>query len=480
MRTLRLTLYFLLGFVLSGFAVSAFAETYAQVAMFRSSSGGGGYIYADPLEACKAGLPDTESVTLPGVLSGRCWKTSGRTGELYIIGSISGTYMCPGGGTKSGTSCLNAPDCSVGTTRDAATGLCVANTCPSAGTGTGRMSPTSSPSTNPDLANSYAWVDPAVTAKAYGAGGTFCSGGCAVAFQSALCILPVADNYNCAVLNTSYTGATCSTSGPPSVVPGGTADTPKPPPCDPGQSIIQMGGKLACLPSGQSPDTPKVTKSSSTKTYPDGSTKVTTTTQTCNGAGACSSTTTVTNTTATSGPNAGGAGQAGDPGTTTDEEDESGDTSDFCAKNPSLQVCKGGIAEEGTQKQVLTEVKKLTSVDSATDKSAITNTKSYTSTEGYEAAKAKDDELLNFANGTTKNASVEASKTTFEQALSSGFWTDIPTASCTTPTYVIAGHAIEWSRWCEIVGYIQEIGAYGMWIMLGISVFVMLTGGRQS
>lgn len=128
----------------------------------------------------------------------------------------------------------------------------------------------------------------------------------------------------------------------------------------------------------------------------------------------------------------------------------------------------------------MAEVKKLTSVDSATDKSAITNTKSYTSTEGYEAAKAKDDELLNFANGATKNASVEASKTTFEQALSSGFWTDIPIASCTTPTYSIAGHAIEWSRWCEIVGYIQEIGAYGMWIMLAISVFVMLTGGRQS
>lgn len=241
-----------------------------------------------------------------------------------------------------------------------------------------------------------------------------------------------------------------------------------------------MGGKLACLPSGQSPDTPKVTKSSSTKTYPDGSTKVTTTTQTCTGAGACSSTTTITNTKATSGPNAGGAGQAGDPGTTTDEEDESGDTSEFCAKNPNLQVCKGGIAEEGTQKQVLSEVKKISTPDANTDKSAITNAGKYAETPGYQAAKDADDSLVKYASGVTKNADVEASKTTIEQALSSGFWTDIPTASCTTPTYVIAGHAIEWSRWCEIVGYIQEIGAYGMWIMLAISVFVMLTGGRQS
>ncbi len=479
MRTLRLILYFFVGFALSAIVVPAFAEDYPAVFYWQV----GPYKDPDLLTACRSQYPATEFVTQVAPHAGQCnfTKSDGSIGVAY---PASGLYWCLGGGTLWDVNgvqmCTNAPACTPPQVRDSTTGQCKVASCPSAGTGTGLMSPSTTPVTNPDLANSYAWSDPGVTAKAYGAGGTFCSGGCVVAFQSALCILPVADNYNCAVLNTSYTGATCSTSGPPSVVPGGTADTPKSPPCDPGQSIIQMGGKLACLPSGQSPDTPKVTESSSTKTYPDGSTKVTTTTQTCNGAGACSSTTTVTNTTATSGPNAGGAGQAGKPGTTTDEEDESDDTSEFCAKNPSLQVCKGGIAEEGTQKQVLAEVKKLSSVDSSTDKSAITNTKSYTSTEGYEAAKAKDDELLNFANGATKNAAVEASKTTFEQAVASGFWTDIPTASCTTPTYSIAGHAIEWSRWCEIVGYIQEIGAYGMWIMLAISVFVMLTGGRQS
>lgn len=145
-----------------------------------------------------------------------------------------------------------------------------------------------------------------------------------------------------------------------------------------------------------------------------------------------------------------------------------------------MQVCKGGIAEEGTQKQVLGEVKKISTPDANTDKTALTNAGKYAETPGYQAAKDADDSLVKHASGVTKNPDVEASKTTFEQALSSGFWTDIPSASCTTPTYVIAGHAIEWSRWCEIVGYIQEIGAYGMWIMLAISVFVMLTGGRQS
>lgn len=165
---------------------------------------------------------------------------------------------------------------------------------------------------------------------------------------------------------------------------------------------------------------------------------------------------------------------------TTDEEDEEGDETAFCAKNPDLQMCKGGIAEEGTQKQVLVEVKKLTAVDSNTDKTAITNTSKYTDTPGYQAAKDADDNLVKYASGVTKNGEVEAAKTTFEQALSSGFWTDIPSASCTTPTYVIAGHEIEWDRWCEIVGMIQEIGAYGMWVMLAISIFVMLSGGRQT
>ena len=476
MRTLRLILYFFVGFALSAIVVPAFAEDYPAVLYWSG-------LFADPLSACRSQIPNIDSVTLIAPTTAYCNRTL-NDGSISTPTMVAGGYRCLGGGVVRDVNgvqmCTNAPACTPPQVRDSTTGKCIDPLCPSAGTGTGRMSPTIAPTTNPDLANSYAWIDPAVTAKTYGAGGTFCSSGCVVAYQSALCILPVADNYNCAVLNTSYTGATCSTSGPPSVVPGSTADTPKAPPCDPGQSIIQMGGKLACLASGQSPDTPKVTKSSSTKTYPDGSTKVTTTIQTCNGAGACSSTTTVTNTPATSGPNAGGAGQAGDPGMTTDEEDESDDTPEFCAKNPSLQVCKGGIAEEGTQKQVLTEVKKLSSVDASTDKAAITNAGKYADTPGYQAAKDADDNLVKYASGVTKNGEVEAAKTTFEQALSSGFWTDIPSASCTTPTYVIAGHEIEWDRWCEIVGMIQEIGAYGMWVMLAISIFVMLSGGRQT
>jgi len=311
----------------------------------------------------------------------------------------------------------------------------------------------------------------------------YCESGCVV--QLSLVIGSSSDYYyNSTTRWDKYakarTATTCTGSTPtPTGATTPPKDPEKKPPCAKGEGVITTSsGQVLCVPVATSPDQPKVNTSTKKTDYPDGSSTTTTTTQTCTGEGACS-TTTITNTTGVGGGTT--PGQAGTPGVTGSTEDDApSDTSDFCAKNPSLQVCKGGMSEEGTQKQVLAEVKKLSSVDSSTDKSAITSTKSYTSTEGYEAAKAKDDELLNFANGTTKNASVEASKTTFEQALSSGFWSDIPTASCTTPTYVIAGHAIEWSRWCEIVGMIQEIGAYGMWVMLAISIFVMLSGGRQT
>lgn len=467
MRNIRLLFYFVIGLMLGGFTASAFASTFPAVAVYKMVS-----------------IPALASSTYPSLASA-CSAVSALAGETFVpnpngsnsccaggsCAMVAVEYTCPYGGSVIGNTCTNVPPCDPPAVQDQMTGECVVNNCPLAGTGTG----TNEVGFSPAFPNLYGWYDPVATTTRGGAG-SYCSSGCTVSYQATVCVQSTEPGTNnCAALNTTYTGSTCTGTAAP-IVSGSTAK----PPCAAGEGVVTMGGKVACVPTGASPDTPKVTKSSSTQTFPDGSTKITNTTTTCSGVGACSTTTTITNTAATSGGNAGGAGQAGDPGTTTDEEDESGDTSEFCAKNPSLQVCKGGLSEEGTQKQVLTEVKKLTSVDSATDKSAITNTKSYTSTEGYEAAKAKDDELLNFANGTTKNASVEASKTTFEQALASGFWTDIPTASCTTPSYVIAGHEIEWSRWCEIVGYIQEIGAYGMWIMLAISVFVMLTGGRQS
>ena len=463
MTTLRRLLYFVFGLLLGAVVTLAHAETMAPIPGWRLA-GVSVYYGEDLATLCQAAVAEVRglsqpqyryhsvSTNIPYACNVSYYPSTSKYGSY---GTISPMNVCPygQGWTLSGGVCTK-PDA-----------------CPAAGTGTG----TNEDSVSPSFPNLFGWNDPGASASR-GGSGTYCSSGCSVAYQATVCVQSTQPGTNnCAALNTSYTGATCTGTTAPIVAGNSSAK----PPCAEGEGVVTMGGKVACVPVGASPDIPKVSKNSSTQTFPDGSTKITNTTTTCSGAGACSTTTTITNTGATSGPNAGGAGQAGNPGTTTSEDEESGDD-EFCAKNPTLQMCKGGMSEEGTQKLVLAEVKKLSSVDAATDKAAITNAGKYAETPGYQAAKDADDNLVKYASGVTKNTDVEASKTTFEQALSSGFWTDIPSASCTTPTYVIAGHEIEWDRWCEIVGMIQEIGAYGMWVMLAISIFVMLSGGRQT
>lgn len=507
MRTLRLFLYFVLGLFLGGLVTLAHAETqpstmgYAEIKMlgkWAANTGGTERKSTEPEAACAAlyaAYSPSGTITFTGTIkNAKCVASN-----TYYNGNL----IWNGNGCPTGTTFFNLPEDGRGLVismcrSNSQTPKCPDSTwtlsgdgttctrpdpCPASGTATGRLSSVTSPTTHPDLVNSYAWTDPTITQKQYGAGGTFCSGSCQVAYQSGLCITPVAGNYNCAVLNTTYTGQTCTGTTTPMVVGGSTADTPKSPPCDPGQSIIQMGDKLACLPSGQSPDTPKVTKSTATKNYPDGSTKTTTTTQTCNGAGACTTTTTVTNTAATSGPNAGGAGQAGDPGTTTDEQDESGDTSDFCAKNPSLQVCKGGIAEEGTQKLVLEEIKKLSTAPKDTD---FANGDDFDGggLEGVDSdAKTALDETYK---STSDAVAVGFDKLTYApkaepqfNEMTDGWFDAIPTGGCETPQFTVAGHELALDGWCERAAQISSIGAYALWFITAIGLFLMVTGGKE-
>lgn len=138
------------------------------------------------------------------------------------------------------------------------------------------------------------------------------------------------------------------------------------------------------------------------------------------------------------------------------------------------------MAEEGTQKQVLEEVKKLSSVDADTDKSGITNTKNFAETEGYEAMNEANKDLGKYATGENKSGEVEEKKGIFQEAMESGFWTPIPEVACEPPEFSVAGHALNLSGWCGVVEKIRTIGAYALWVILAISVFVMLTGGRQS
>jgi len=345
------------------------------------------------------------------------------------------------------------------------------NSCPKSGTGTG----TNEDGVSPGFPNLYGWNDPVATASRGGAG-TYCSSGCVVSFQATVCVQSTQPGTNnCAALNTTYSGATCTGTTAP-ITSGNPTSKP---PCAEGEGVVTMGGKVACVPMGASPDIPKVSKNSSTQTFPDGSTKVTNTTTTCSGAGACSTTTTITNTGATSGPNAGGAGQAGDPGTTTSDDEESGDD-EFCAKNPTLQMCKGGMSEEGTQKSVLAEIKKLTTAP--TDTIFADGDDFDQPLEGVDGDAAQ--KLIDSYKSTTDALKVgfddqnaPKSEPKFWEILGNWF-DDVPQTGCESPEFAVAGHSLDLSGWCPTAEKISNIGAYALWFMTLVGLFVMVTGGK--
>lgn len=494
MRTLRLILYFALGLLLGGVGTVAHAVTQAATVVssapanerWRGTNGTNVYGSWDEAGAVAvagvkaAGLSCSDQrkqpkPTAPNNLTSYVYASCyNSTGSWKANASVTFTPNCPNGGSLGG-----GPGAYV------CTGTVY--TCPdSTWTLSGTMCTKEDQCVGEDLGD--AWYKQGKDETSL-ANQDYCDGGCVIRYAAYLDMSGGSndfyydDNFTWKKYGKSRIAQSCSSgTAPPEGSTQAPNEPPKNPPCAEGEGVITTSsGKVMCVPQSTSPDQPTINKTTKTDSFPDGSTKTTNTTQTCTGAGACSTTTTTTITGQGGSGGSGTPGQAGTPGTTTSTEDaEPSETSDFCAKNPSMQICKGGIAEEGTQKAMLEEVKKLSSVDANTDKTAIMNAGKYGETPGYQAAKDADDSLVNYAAGVTKNAEVESSKSTFEQALSSGFWTDIPTASCTTPIYVIAGHEIEWDRWCEIVGYIQDFGAYGLWIMLAISVFVMLTGGRQS
>lgn len=240
-----------------------------------------------------------------------------------------------------------------------------------------------------------------------------------------------------------------------------------------------MGGKVSCVPVGASPDIPKVSKNSSTKTYPDGSTKVTNTTTTCSGVGACSTSTTITNTGATSGPNAGGAGQAGEPGTTTGEDEEAGDD-EFCAKNPDLQMCKGGMSEEGTQKSVLAEIKKLTTAPTDTNFADGDDFDSPMEGVDPDAAQKLTDSYKSTSDALKlgfDDQNAPKSEPKFLEILGNWF-DDVPQTGCEPPEFAVAGHTLDLSGWCPTAEKISNIGAYALWFMTLVGLFVMVTGGK--
>lgn len=248
------------------------------------------------------------------------------------------------------------------------------------------------------------------------------------------------------------------------------------PPCSPSEGVMaSSSGTVACVPSGTpNSEPPKVSSTTETITAADGSTKVTTTTNTCTGAGSCSSTTTTT-TTGVGGASGAGAtpGQSGTPGTETAKKDEAGQ--DFCAKNGNLQICKGGISEESTQKKVQEASEKIRdSLDSKGFDPASHLTIG-------DASEAEKNAVLQKYNIVIQEAQkfggvadpAYAKYQEFRDAMGS-WWEPINISGCSPFSSKIGLWTWAFDI-CPTAAKISEIGSYCMWVLLAFGMFAATT-----
>lgn len=320
-RFVRLTLWFVVGVLLSSVAVLSFADTVPSTLTWSAQFQGAYYATgSDANSACvatgklvwpngSAGNPGYGYAAAATTTPHYCIDTNGYTDTRA---SATSTSSCPANST------LTSGSCTCNTGYSALNGQCVASCTAHSGQNfsTGFYDMGTSPTAMPQHSG--------------------CDGGCGTSFNGTF---PVSRALVGGVYHYFgqgsfvYDGSVCS-GGTPSTSSAG-ASTPAPT-CASGQSMGQVNGQTVCLGSGGTPTNPNTSPTPSTKTTtptvtnPDGSTTQTSTQQNPDG-----STTTTTTNTATN-------GTVTTSSTTTNPD---GSTQDpmkgFCQQNPSSPMCKG-------------------------------------------------------------------------------------------------------------------------------------------
>lgn len=467
---------FVVGVLLVSIPALVFAGTYPATATGYVGTTVYNTLAVGSLEQCKSEMLGAWTNKYPGYnCSGGVWVTEsdGNVGfHLSQCGGAGGLvctprgWECANGGTLSGRTCTK--ECTEGTLQP--DGQCK-TICP--------------------IFDELIWVAKAKSGSE-DVTGTYCSGGCSVSYSLDLSQPNYYESSSTIWLPLSKRGDGSSCTTPSQSLPGGSPTPPNQPiddvPCNPGQGVISSsGGKVQCVDPSAVPqaDAPTVKKETSTKTYDDGSQTITTTIQTCTGTGACSTITTVTNMPSTGG----GAGKAGEPGTTTEAKDtgpnvKNGESQgEFCAMNPNLQICKGGMATEDTLKKVATEetLKKLTDAPEVDD-SVITDRSNFASGELIKEGGSYQIQIESQMHSVTDDPRGRvpqevSNKTAWQSAMESGWFSPIPTSGCAAGTISVAGHVMTLD-WCDRFAQVSEILSYAMWIGLLFGVFAMMTGGR--
>ena len=125
--------------------------------------------------------------------------------------------------------------------------------------------------------------------------------------------------------------------------------------------MTSSSGTIGCVPEGTpNSNPPVVKKEKETKTNADGTTATTETTTTRDPSTGVEQKTSTTTTKDANGNTTGVTSSSGTSGTTSAGNPEKPGDSDFCQKNPTLDLCTGKLNKEETQKKIADDIKSLT------------------------------------------------------------------------------------------------------------------------
>lgn len=308
--------------------------------------------------------------------------------------------------------------------------------------------------------------------------GSYCDSGCAVSLGVAGTGYYTDGKNNSFQRIKHYSGASCTNE--PNAPTQFTPEKPTPPvpekkpPCAAGEGVMtSSSGTIGCVPEGTpNSNPPLVKKEKETKTNPDGTTATTETTTTRDPSTGVEQKTSTTTTKDANGNTTGVTSSSGTSGTTSGGNPEKPGDSDFCQKNPTLDLCTGKLNKEETQKKIADDIKSLTNPGD-TSKDPLKNATHTTESENQ--LKTENDKFTDAAKGITDPTA--SSKTSWQQAMESGWFSAIPSSGCTPITGTVGGRQFTIDH-CEKASQISDIMSYALWFMLVVGSFVMFTGGQ--
>lgn len=308
--------------------------------------------------------------------------------------------------------------------------------------------------------------------------GSYCDSGCAVSLAMLEPGYYTDGKNNSMQRKMHYSGQSCTSE--PAAPAQFTPEKPKPPvpekkpPCAAGEGVMtSSSGTIGCVPEGTpNSNPPLVKKEKETKTNPDGTTATTETTTTRDPSTGVEQKTSTTTTKDANGNTTGVTSSSGTSGTTSGGNPEKPGDSDFCQKNPTLDICTGKLNKEETQKKIADDIKSLTNPGD-TSKDPLKNATHTTESENQ--LKTENDKFTDAAKGITDPTA--SSKSSWQQAMESGWFSSIPSSGCTPITGTVGGRQFVIDH-CEKASQISDIMSYALWFMLVVGSFVMFTGGQ--